>query len=794
MNMTQNDSLIDGKDSFSLETLFNTATKISSMMVHVVDMDTHELLFTNEAGFRLLGKEPMNYHGQKCYKVFFDGKEPCANCKIKDVLDGQTEFYENRSVFHKVFKINSQIFPYNGRRIYVEFSSDVTNQVEEQKRKEEWYQKKLDVILHAYPDALGSFLINITKDYVTNQRRLYSFVQKQEDQSISKYLLKMKENIPSSDFVLYERRMSRTSLLESYKNGSTEFSFKHRYQFLDKMRWIKTIVSIIENPTTGDIEAYIYAIDITEAELAKQIRDKLILTRYDIIAFIYIKEGKVDFRYSGHEFKNLPEIAIEEYDQNRHHSAKLFGEEHSEEYIRNTELDVIKQHLDSTGEYSFIMKLPTMKGTQYKRYTYNYLAKDKDIIVSTVEDITNIQEKDEAQLKTIQTALTQAEWANQAKATFLSNMSHDIRTPMNAIINMTQMAIDDLPDVGKTRDDLDKIQKSSDFLLTLINDVLDMSKIDSGKLEFHPEVYEHRDFIAYIESVFVPLCAQKEIQFTWEKADNNGPVYIDKLRFNQIFFNLLSNAVKYTQVGGKITYTDKSVPQKDGTLACDFVVSDNGRGMSEEFQKKMFQPFEREEGRVNDQGGTGLGLAIVKNTIDLAGGTIQVDSHIDQGTTFRIHLNLPLATQEQIEQANVRRKHASQVSLEGKHILIAEDNALNREIMQRILEKLGIICEATSNGKECLQVFSDSEENSIDAILMDVRMPIMDGLEATRQIRALNRSEAKSVPIIAMTANAFTEDKIIAEKAGMTGYLSKPINVHEMQTVLIGQFYNGKGM
>jgi len=629
--------------------------------------------------------------------------------------------------------------------------------ITEQKNVESLHQKQIENLMNMYPDALGSFKMNLTQDYVTSQKRLHSFIEFQGDRlSIDEYFNGMKENLIEDEFQRYAEIFSRKRLT---------------------------------NPVTKELEVYVFAVDVSEKMLNEQMIQKLINSRYDIIALIYPKEGYVDFRYSGNEFQDIPEISIEEYDRNRLQSSQLFGEGQDQEYMRYTQLDRIIKHLDAEDIYSFTMSRMLDGKKCYKRYSYNYLTEDHDIIISTVQDITNLMEKEEAQVKVIQNALAEDEKANAAKTAFLSNMSHDIRTPMNAIINMTKMAEEDIHIPEKALDDLQKIKISSDFLLSLINDVLDMAKIDSGKMEFQPEVYEYKDFLNYIDSIFTPLCKNKDIHFVWNHLDNSVPIYVDILRINQMFFNLLSNAVKYTPPGGTVTYDIQNKVITDELLDCDFIISDTGQGMSKEFQEKMFQPFEREINRAGGQQGTGLGLAIVKSTVDMMGGTIQVESETGKGTTFRIHLKLPIATKEQVAAKEEKYRNVENLPLEGKRVLVAEDHPINREIMKRLLERRKVSIDIAEDGKACVDLYDSHDSGYYDTILMDVRMPIMNGIEATREIRALPREDARTIPIIAMTANAFAQDRILATEAGMSAYLSKPVDAQELYQTLAHTMY-----
>jgi len=390
-----------------------------------------------------------------------------------------------------------------------------------------------------------------------------------------------------------------------------------------------------------------------------------------------------------------------------------------------------------------------------------------------------VQQQENA--KKLSQALADARRANRAKSDFLSRMSHDMRTPLNGIIGMTYLAqeIDNPPG---TKNCLNKIGVSSQFLLGLINDVLDMAKAESGKMELHPEPYDIRQFIEYVESVIKPLCTEKNIHlvFDLQPIKKRKPV-MDPLRFNQICFNLLSNAVKYTPEGGTVTLRihDKIVSQT--RFSMELEISDTGIGMSEEFQKSMFESFTQENrSDISQTRGTGLGLAIVKKVIELMNGSIEVCSELGEGTTFRIQFEFDSVPAEPIVNTVTAEHTEEYISLAGKHILLCEDHPLNQEIAQTLLHKKNMIVVIAENGLVGIEKFSGSAPGYYDAILMDIRMPIINGYEATRKIRAMNRSDAKSVPIIAMTADIFSESIQEANQAGMNAYMTKPIDPRKL--------------
>jgi two-component system sensor histidine kinase EvgS len=373
------------------------------------------------------------------------------------------------------------------------------------------------------------------------------------------------------------------------------------------------------------------------------------------------------------------------------------------------------------------------------------------------------------------------EIANMAKGNFLSRMSHDIRTPMNAIMGMTVLAGRENRS-AKVADYLDKIGTSSQFLMQLLNDILDMSMIEQGTITLHPGPYDLKEFSEFIKSSIATQVKAKHIRFIYEVDPALRGVIVDSLRFKQIFMNLLSNAVKFTPAGGTITFSMRvqSCSGKDVTICGK--VRDTGIGMSREFLTHLFEPFTQEgKQHVKTTEGSGLGLAIVRRFIDTLGGTIDVVSEKGQGTEFTVTLTLPTcAITEQSGQADI----FSGIFLEDVRVLVVEDNEINQVITCQILESAGVTCEVAHHGLEAVQRVVNSTEYWFDLILMDIRMPVMDGIEATRRLRKLDREDVKTIPIVALTADAYNEQKQAIMDSGMTGYLTKPVQPRELLQAL----------
>ena len=381
-------------------------------------------------------------------------------------------------------------------------------------------------------------------------------------------------------------------------------------------------------------------------------------------------------------------------------------------------------------------------------------------------------------------ALQSAERASKAKTDFLANMSHDIRTPMNAIIGITTLMKNELHQPEKLAEHLDKLENSGQLLLGIINDILDMSRIESGKTTLNVEKMNLPQQISQLDSIIRQQAGQRRQTFTVNTHLQHENVLADPNRLNRVLMNILSNAVKYTPTGGHIRFEVDELPRNEHYARYRFVVQDDGIGMSEAYQKTLFDPFTREErSGTNKVQGTGLGMAITKNIVDLMGGSINVESTTGKGTRFEVVLEFPVdAEADTVPEAQVLPEEEEETSpLSGMKFLCAEDNAINAEILEMLLEANGASCTICSNGQEIVDAFASVKPGEYDMILMDVQMPVMDGLEATRRIRSGENPLGRIIPILAMTANAFLEDMQKSREAGMDEHLSKPVDIAALE-------------
>lgn len=392
--------------------------------------------------------------------------------------------------------------------------------------------------------------------------------------------------------------------------------------------------------------------------------------------------------------------------------------------------------------------------------------------------VTDVTEERKAR-ENITAAVAAAEQASSAKTSFLANMSHDMRTPMNGIVGMTAIAKNNLDDRERVKDCLNKIDFSSSHLLNLINDVLDMSKIESGKLTMECEPFDLMQILRNLENIMRPQYEDKDQSFNISIQVRHTKLLGDSMHMSQILMNLLSNAMKFTPVGGVITLHAEEMEQRHTEFASyRFTVTDTGIGMSSEFLKTLFTPFERADvKRVQNTEGTGLGMAIAKNLVTAMGGQILVESKLGQGSVFTVEIELLMQNPGQAETNTVEDSGSINPDFTGKRLLLAEDNEINREIASVLLKERGALVEEAENGKQAVEYFESSAFGYYDAILMDIMMPVMNGHEAALAIREGEHPQGKTIPIVAMTANAFAEDVKASKDAGMNAHVAKPVDV-----------------
>ena len=579
------------------------------------------------------------------------------------------------------------------------------------------------------------------------------------------------------------------NLISLFKSGTTQVSREYPVNTVNgSVMWVNTTAYLLQNPNTGDIELVTFVKNITKLKKDEEIIRYLAKDGCDFIGVINTRTKTFTLYDGAWNCSLLQKDTPADADACRKMLTEQYiPENERKNFLAMTDLDTIITNLAYSSRYTAAYSFIENSGECLKKQLmFTILGSDKLELLVIQNDVTEASRREQQQITVLQEALVEAERANTAKSEFVSRISHDIRTPISIISSMTRFAQQDAGDRKKLDDDLRKIEASNVFLLSLINDVLDISKIDSGKIELHPSLYLFADYISNIRNMFEPLCSQKHITLTIDRDYETKAILIDQTRLNQITLNLISNAVKYTPEGGTVTFSARNTDKENGKTECTICVKDTGIGMSEKFQKVMFEPFSQEydnPGRDKTIMGTGLGLSIVKKIVDLMGGTITVESVLGKGTG--ISVMIPAETAVSILQSRSDgTAEEKKAGLFSGTVLLAEDNILNTEIAERILESIGLSVVHAENGKAAVELFTSSAPGTFAAVLMDIQMPVMNGYEAAEQIRALCRRDAGTVPIIAMTADAFSAAIEHSRAVGMNDYVTKPIDPEMLRRAL----------
>lgn len=560
----------------------------------------------------------------------------------------------------------------------------------------------------------------------------------------------------------FHRTFQQKNMLYQFESGENKITYTFRIQRLNRSTiWVEATAEMLQRGD-GEVLAIILIKDVNHQMIADQIRNTLIDSITDFVGYYIIEDGTSSI------ISEKPEFCFES-DQEDGALQKLFGyiyeqisTEERDAARENMRMEMVKQHLKYMQNYQYIYHAQKESDEhRIKRVDFCYLDQSREIIVVSQRDITDIIKEEEMQKAELQRALNLANRASRARDEFLSNMSHDLRTPLNGIIGASELAKDRIhTNPEQVEEYLEDINSSGRFMLNLVNDILDMSRLEMGKQELERTKISWKEFAKDLQQVFESTCEEKDLKLTINLGVDIPSVIGDAVRLKRVLQNLLSNATKFTEHGGHVECLVSETKMIGEKFLVTIVVQDNGVGISEEFQNQMYEIFSQEKNGINDQNiGSGLGLAISKSLVELMGGTIQCESK--QGVGTRFILSLPFVLEE--KDAKYQKEEKGKVEMDvlrGHKVLLVEDHPLNSKIVQRLLESKEIFVEHVVNGKDAVERFEGSDLFSFDAILMDISMPVMDGIEATKRIRALERSDAHMVPIIALTANAFEKDKI----------------------------------
>ncbi len=681
---------------------------------------------------------------------------------------------------------------------------EVQDEIQERhKEKEEIYRTAFNA------DSAGYYEVNLTRDEIMGDIFEYNHGKDMPPSILD--IPELKKPYLYSDFISwwannmitdkkaeFEQLFKREKLIESYMKGelTKEFTYWSNTTAKEKHCY-RQMFFLSKRAETNEIIALTVVHDITETakKEAERYRYFSVINTlsddYETIYIVDVESGKFDpirrdnkaidenkSKFSKLNFyaqvQDMDRLHI--YEEDKEHFAEMMAKEN------------IKAELEKNGEFSFTFR--TLKGNEKVYYRAKFILMEKNAegmkFLFGHQNVDSLMRKEMENVRLLKEARDQAQAANDAKSKFLFNMSHDIRTPMNAITGFTSMAEKYIDDKERVTDCLKKIEVSSNHLLKLINDVLDMSRIEAGNVIIEENACDIKDIVYRVMTIARGTATESNINLTMEMGKILHPaVYADILHIEQIIINVLSNAIKYTKPGGKVTLSVlERHTVKDGYGAYEFIVTDTGIGMARDFVDHIFEAFSREKSStVSGVTGTGLGMSITKNLIDLMGGKIEIDSELGYGTKVTMLFEFRLNNGKK-KPTEVIDHRLDNVVLFGRRVLLVEDNELNREIARDILIDEGLIVEEADDGAVAAEMVYKSQPGYYDFILMDIQMPYMDGYKATATIRNLENKELANIPIIAMTANAFDTDKAKSLEAGMNTHLTKPINIAQLINTL----------
>lgn len=886
----------------------------------------------NDGLYEFLGytREEFAAMGSRMSSVIYPEDLAVMTDKLKEQLKyGNTIKNENRLIRKdgtvRWISIKAQLLPEDGEPYFYCVFVDITEEKLLQERMKELYEQEMTYFAElSSADGNTQGCLNVTQGNLETYIAAPDVAVTAVGDSYEEAVDKITASAVDAEYGRKIREeLKREKVLADYSMGKCDYS----YNFLRKNNgrgifWENTKIRTCQNPANGDILLFFYASDVTEQRLKEMLLNRITRLDYDIITEIDLDRGSYRLIAYDYDWKQSVPLEGDFKTEIRKAAESSMTEKVQEEFLNRLDFAYMKKELAERDSYTFILEMKGENGTRVKRFQVFYISKELQRVCMTRTDVTDVVLKEQRQKTELAAALVAAEQANAAKSDFLSRMSHEIRTPMNAIIGMSTIAAQSIGNDEQVEDCISKIGISSRFLLSLINDILDMSRIESGKMLLKSEKIPTEEFINGLNSICYSQAASKNVEYECILDPVLDDYYIgDAMKLQQVLINILGNAIKFTKEGGKVTFSAVQRKKTENHAVLRFMVNDTGEGMEEDFLPHIFEPFSQEAtGSTSLYGGTGLGLAISKSIVDMMDGKISVRSIKGIGTEFTVDVKLGITEEEKLrhkkkqdynfshlktlvvdddvavcesavvtlremgisaewtdsgrkaiarvkalwdenkyfdmilidwkmpdmdgietarqirnlvgpevtiiivtaydwiaieheaklagvnllmskpmfksslvsafskalgeKEEMAEREKPADYDFTGKRVLLVEDNQINTEVAMMLLEDRGFDVETAENGLRALEMFNKSGTGYYDAILMDIRMPLMDGLTAASNIRHLSNSDAGTVPIIAMTANAFDDDIEKSKLAGMNAHLAKPIEPERMYQTL----------
>lgn len=766
------------------------ATDRAGILYWIYQTDTHQTIITRGKGYgydTVINNVPEVFRGTgdiysedetgyfELFEQMQDGVESCG-------MDARV--YNH--ILHK-YQWQRVSFSKIAENRYVGSSVDIT----EQKRVEEKYNNELLVRQELLQDSIVSYKLNLTQEIVEEKLTKY------QDLSGRKAPFKLTSDlwkwgtdkiVDSASRELFVKKFETPALLEAWGRGETSVMMPaYRMNINGRIKWYSSKVLLVQRPDSGDIIGITYTNDIDTQVNNQRAIDRVLSEETEFVALLCLESKKIRLISAMEAEFCVPPVVESDFIEYRTNKIDPIVMEEDKELVRTRyTIEEMKKDLDTQGIFSLTYRrYNEQEQVCRKRLRAFYLDEYHQNIIVVRSDVTEIYNEELRQQEILKKALHDSEEANRLKTDFLSRMSHDMRTPMNGILGLTQLSKEE-NDIQVMKEYLSQIELSGKVLLDLINDTLDMNKMDSGKLKLNPLPMNSEDVFGNVITNARIMAAEKGIQLKLIAPQiEHGkwvPVVADASRLEQVLFNVISNAIKFTPSQGIVELKFENISIGDGIVKDKYIIRDTGIGMKPEFLEHIYDAFAQENrNRYGKDQGTGLGMSIVKQLVDLMGGEITITSELNKGTEVTLVMQYPIY-EGTLETGN--QNVGDFKNLEGKHILLCEDHPLNAQIAAKLLEKHHMIVDVAKNGEVGLLKFKYADEYYYDCILMDVRMPMMDGMEATRAIRSLDRKDAMDIPIIAMTANAFDEDVRQCVGAGMNAHLSKPIEAQKLYQTL----------